>query len=245
MICGIKSILIKTYIRLKEKTYQGRLRYLYQKNLSDVLIVVFSGFSEKPMYNYVRTLQSIKADKIFILDDFGYKGSYYWYENGCNKPMELVKSFLSSKLGAYKNLITLGSSKGGTCAIYYGLLFGASDIYSGACQYYVGKYLNRADHIDIFKSMMGDEASSKEESILDTEMSKMLRKHKGSNTRIHLFYSKDEHTYEDDIKHLINDLEDNDIAYDEKIESFAEHSLVGKYFSPWVRNQLKEKINNG
>ena len=46
------------------------------------------------MYNYVRTLQNIKADKMFILDDFGHKGSYYWYENGDNSSLTLSKYLL-------------------------------------------------------------------------------------------------------------------------------------------------------
>lgn len=99
-------------------------------------------------------------------------------------------------------MITIGSSKGGTCAIYYGLLFGASDIYAGACQYYVGKYLNTEEHIGIFKAMMGTETSDKAQKILDSEMPEMIRKHKNSESHIHLLYSVNEHTYNDDIQYL-------------------------------------------
>ena len=60
---------------------------------------------------------------LFILDDFGYRGSYYWYENGSDKPRLLVEGLVSDVMrkGKYKSLITIGSSKGGTCAIYFGL----------------------------------------------------------------------------------------------------------------------------
>lgn len=35
---------------------------------------------------------------MFILDDFGYKGSYYWYENGHDYPMTLANSLTMCKL---------------------------------------------------------------------------------------------------------------------------------------------------
>ena len=98
MISQLKRILTKIYIKLKERKYNGRLKYLFLNNHSNVLIISFSGFSDKPMYNYIRTLRTIKADKLFILDDFGYKGSYYWFENGNDKPLLLVNSLLQTLL---------------------------------------------------------------------------------------------------------------------------------------------------
>lgn len=80
-----------------EYTYENRWKYLFQKNYFNTLMVVFSRFVDKPMY-YVRTLRNIKADKIFILDDFGHKGGYYWYENGNNKLVMLVKCLMYNML---------------------------------------------------------------------------------------------------------------------------------------------------
>lgn len=94
----IKRLLTKLYFIFREKKHKGRLKYLYEKNDSDTLIIVFSGFSDTPVYNYVRTLKSINANKLFLLDDFGYRGSYYWYEHGTNLPSELVISLIQKKL---------------------------------------------------------------------------------------------------------------------------------------------------
>ena len=68
------------------KKYE-RLRYLLQTSrLSDTLVVCFSGFGNGGVakYNYISTLKSVNANKLFILDDFGYnkQGSYYLGENG-------------------------------------------------------------------------------------------------------------------------------------------------------------------
>lgn len=236
-----KHLLTKCYFFFKEKRHKGRLKFLYEYNNSDTLIVIFSGFSDTPVYNYVRSLKAIKTNKLFILDDFGYRGSYYWFENGTLTPKLLVTSLIQEKyLGGVKRIITLGSSKGGTCAIYYGLMFGATDIYAGACQYRVGTYLNVEPHKRIFTEMMGKEASIKEQYILDDMLSKQIRENRNSDAIIHLLYSKKEHTYHDHIKFLIEDLEENNITHVDKVENFPNHNDVGIYFSTWIKTELKE-----
>lgn len=69
---------IKNRIRLsfKEKRL-GKLKYIYERNGSEELIIMFSGFGTVRRYNYMKTLAQSKIDKLFILDVFGYKGSYY------------------------------------------------------------------------------------------------------------------------------------------------------------------------
>lgn len=85
---------MRLYIAINEKKYKGRVKYLFQQKQSKTLAIVFSGFAEKPVYNYVRTLKNLKADKLFILDDFAYRGSYYWYTNGSDEPLHLVDSLI-------------------------------------------------------------------------------------------------------------------------------------------------------
>ena len=126
----IRKILKKVYFFINERTYQGRLKYVYKRNHSRTLIVSFSGFSPTPVYHYMRTLNGVASDQLFILDDFGFKGSYYWYENGEDIPRRLTFDLISKIIngGGYNRVITIGSSKGGTCAIYYGLLLGNSSL---------------------------------------------------------------------------------------------------------------------
>jgi len=91
----VKNFLRKLYFLVKERTYQGRLKYVLKRQGSKTLIISFSGFSPTPGYNYMRTLKSITADQLFILDDFGYRGSYYWFENGEDLPLQLVQSLVN------------------------------------------------------------------------------------------------------------------------------------------------------
>ena len=239
---NIKSILMRLYFAVNEKTFQGKVKYLFQRNRSNTLAIVFSGFpgNEKPVYNYVKTLKNWKADKLFILDDFAYKGSYYWFQNGSNEPLKYVQLLINQIIngGGYNKIVTLGSSKGGTCAIYFGLTSKADDVYAAACQYYIGQYLNTDEHRRIFQSMMGADAGDAEQKILDSMMPDVLQANAGSRTQIHLMYSKEEHTYQEHISDLIKDLNKNGINHTDKIESFKEHGEVGKFFIPWIKDSL-------
>lgn len=86
-------------IKLKERTFNGKVKYLFFNNGSKDLLIVFSGFSgEQRRYNYVKGLWNINVDKLYILDTFAYMGSYYLYENGNNEPEKLVKSLIDKIL---------------------------------------------------------------------------------------------------------------------------------------------------
>lgn len=231
------------FLKLKERKYKNRLKYLFFNNHSNRLVVVFSAFSPHPTYNYLRTLKGFKHfDKLFILDDFGYKGSYYWFENGSDMPLNLTLELISKITGSrqYDELITMGSSKGGTCAIYYGLHFNASHIYAGACQYYVGNYLNNNTNLPIMKAMLGDDFTQEDVAKLNAMMETQLSSHKGSRSMIHLLYSKNEHTYNEHVVFLLNDLKNYMIPYMEKVEDFSNHSDVGKFFSLFVKEELSK-----
>ena len=95
---GIRFLKNKMLTMFKER-HLGRLRYIYERNGSDSLIIVFSAFGETRQYNYMKTLAESKIDKMFILDSFGYRGSYYWYENGDDEPNRLVSSLIERVRG--------------------------------------------------------------------------------------------------------------------------------------------------
>ena len=101
IIKTIKRFFKGIYIHFQEKEYKGRLHYIYENNHADKLMIVFSGFSPyKPMYNYMRTLKNVKSiDKLFLLDDFGYRGSYYLMENGKDTPKQLVTELVKTIVG--------------------------------------------------------------------------------------------------------------------------------------------------
>lgn len=238
------KILIKFYLLIHEHSYKKRLKYLYENNGSKRLLVVFSGFSPtKPLYNYVRTIKDIKTvNKLFILDDFGFRGSYYWFENGDDFPLQLTKELIEIKSKGCEELYTLGTSKGGTCAIYFGLVFNAKHVYSGACQYLVGNYLNLEERLPILSGMLGAGFKRSDVDRLNNMMPNLLKKCKDARTVVHLLYSKKEHTYDEHIVYLIEDLILNNIPYTEVVEDFENHNDVGKYFIPYIKKELRNVL---
>lgn len=100
----------KLFLSFKEKNF-GKMKYIHERNGSDTLIVVFSGFGPVPKYNYMRTLSKSKIDKLFLLDNFGYQGSYYWYENGGDEPKRLVIGLIERIRGGIKRYIQLDPAK--------------------------------------------------------------------------------------------------------------------------------------
>lgn len=200
---NLKSILIKMSILFTEKKYNcsnGRsIKYILERNDSDKLVVIFSGFpgnKESARYNYRRTLKNINFNKLFILDDFGYenRGSYYICENndffiedGVISLINRVKAELD-----IKETIFLGSSKGGYASLYFGIKYGSEYIISGAPQYYIGDYLNTEKHKNILKSIVGNITSNNINylnNILRNEIITSINRPK-----IYIHYSEKEHT---------------------------------------------------
>lgn len=93
--------------------------------------------------------------------------------------------------------------------------------------------------------MMGRDASQKEQEKLDKMLSEIISKNQNSKSIIHLLYSEKGHTYIEHIKPLIEDLEKNNITHIDKVETFTNHADVGKYFSPWIKNEILKIVNNG
>lgn len=234
------------YIHLKEKKYKGRLNYIYENNHADKLMIVFSGFSqEKPMYNYMRTLNGVKSiNKLFLLDDFGYQGSYYLMEDGRDTPRQLVIGLVEKILGegSIKEVFTMGTSKGGTCAIYYGLQFHATHVFSGACQYLIANYLNTKEHKPILVGMLGNDYTQSSFDNLNDVVRKQIEKYQGTDTLIHLLYSEKEHTFAEHIVFLLDDLKRCNISYSAKIEQFENHGDVGQYFIPYIQKEISQII---
>ena len=184
----------------------------------------------------MRSLSNLEVDRLYILDTWGYKGSYYLYENGNDYPMKMVdrviEYYISSK--KYRNVFTAGTSKGGTAAIFFGLKHSVTAVFSGACQYNLGTYLCCDKHMPIFKGMMGSTAAEKERNLLNLQMPLLLSEYEDTKTVIFLLYSKMEPTYEEEIIDLINDLEKKNITFETKEEAFKEHDQVGAFFPSYV-----------
>lgn len=237
----VKSWFHVLYIKYYERKFED-LPYLFFRKHSDRLLIVFSAFAgNKRRYNYVRGFRNINADKLYILDPWGYRGSYNLFDNGSPHPQGVTQKLISKIIswGGYKEVYTAGTSKGGTCALFYGLKNNVTAVFTGACQYNVGNYVFRLDESKIFYGMMGNEAGQKEVDLLNRIVRDEVFKSKDTKTIVHVIYSKKEPTYENDIKDLLKDLTDNGVHYIDLERGFEEHSLVAEPFAQYVNEYMK------
>ena len=124
-------VITKFSVMIEQKIYNHNgvaLKYIYkEENDSDSLVLVFSACTReglKARYNYVKTLDGMKCNRLYILDDFGTdgRGSYYLGHMPEFKEQEaviaLVEQFVEEKKPG--KLFFCGSCKGAYAALNFG-----------------------------------------------------------------------------------------------------------------------------
>lgn len=127
---------------------------------SQYLIVGFSAI--RPLgdftYNYKASLESIDANAVFILDDFGDQGAYYYADHGSlgiyRSVQSLLRDLAEELQVPVENMIMIGSSKGGTAALLHGMAISAGHVYVGAPQTKIGTFV-RKPHPNVLELITG------------------------------------------------------------------------------------------
>ena len=226
--------------RLRERTFENRIKYLYFNRGSRVLAVVFSCMDtddKNRIYNYVKGLVDVKVDLLYLSDPFGYRGSYYWKDKGNDQPLHMTQRLLKKIIGSkqYDCTCFLGSSKGGSAAILHGALLGADYILAGSNQYNIGSYV--AQSPDIFFGMTGEKVNKEAETRLNDEFASYFDMIP-DKTRLLIQYSINEVTYKHDTIDMLAHIKRNGVNCSETKCDFSLHDEVGSYFKPWVHNYL-------
>ncbi len=254
----VEYLTTKFSLAYKQKTFHKgnvALKYLYERNNSDILIIVFSSCTRKGIkarYNYVRTLKDVKYDKLFLLDDFGYdqRGIYYLGKSMTLNVEKVVTEFINQTIDSkkYKKVICIGSSKGGYAALNFGLEIENCSIVSGAPQYKLGEYFmdpsNKLD--DTLKYVTSHSRLDAKKELLDHLDSHLKNKIIGnlssSKPKIFLFYSDKEHTYKEHIQELREDLLINGYVLEEEVEHYKEHSKISIYFPDFLLSSISKIV---
>ena len=239
----------KYLMKFKQKKYIGNkynINYLLEKNnRSKDLIIVFSSctkIGQKARYNYIRTLDKVKCNKLFILDDFGFdgRGAYYLGKDGDfiieKEVFALIKKVIDEIKP--KKEIYIGSSKGGYSALYFGLERKHSYIITGAPQYNLGDYLNIPNHKNILEYIMGD-CSNKSIEKLNNLMKDKMKLNKNNNNSIYVHYSTEEETYETDIKPFLEEVDKLKINVFKDENRYKNHAELTLYFPNYIKDTLK------
>lgn len=247
----------KLAIITKQKNYrfdsQTNIHYLEEQNNSEILLVIFSSCTRKGIkarYNYMKTLERFKTDKLFILDDYGYdsRGVYYLGKDMVFSIEEAVEQLISDKIQKkeYQKIIFIGSSKGGYAAINFGLRFPKSTLLLGAPQYKLGEFLTDSSNKlnETFLYITGNdiaEAENDKLKILDNHLLDVINKYQNNASSINIYiqYSDKEHTYEEHIQDLLKDLKKRNYVVNEEVNHYENHSDISLYFPNFLLKNIE------
>lgn len=246
---GVNHYYTKLQAFIREKSYKRygvRVKYIYFcEPTSNTLIVSFPACAKNTAkYNYMRTLATFKCNKLFLLDDFGsnHQGCYLIEENVEKCTKQLIECVIERCMKKGEGqVIFLGSSKGGYSALNFSLLIPNTKVVIGAPQYHLGAYLDKDGTRVNLEYLIGTITEEKKRA-LDNRLSIRIRTSLTKPQCVYFHYSNVEHTYEEHVKDMLQDLIDSGIKVVEDIKNYPEHGGLATYFPPFLERTLKEII---
>ncbi|MCM3241335.1 hypothetical protein M3598_01135 [Cytobacillus oceanisediminis] len=232
-----------------EKVFHGarKIKYLLKENKdSDKLVVVFSGFGPKgikPKYNYIRTLQTLNVNKLFILDEYGERGCYYLGENRVfdveSSVVSLITFIANQNYISHSNIICCGSSKGGYAALYFGIKYGFGHVIAGAPQTKLGNYLFYAKEHPTLSYIAGDNSVESVYYLDKLLYDIVLNTRKIPEITIHV--GSGDHHYKGHVLPFVDHLKTINFNCEVDIKDYSDHGDVRHYQSLLI-DKLIEKI---
>lgn len=219
-----------------------RVKYILKKKKdSKSLVIVLSSCTRrglKARYNYMRTLKKIPCNRLFILDDYAadHRGSYYLgkdYTFSEEKAVHQLIVTMQNKLDV-KTLLFCGSSKGGYSALNFGLEYPGAYVLAGAPQYFLADYLVGSGNVEAYRHIIGDEDEEKKTALNYRLRNKINDLKVFPKPKIYLHYSDREHTFEEHVRHILEDLQENGYTVISDVADYTNHSDISYYFPDFL-----------
>ncbi|WP_176540910.1 hypothetical protein [Bacillus cereus] len=234
-------------MKVKEQIFKAErdVKYIFERANSSnkSLIIVFSAFSPigvGPKYSYIKTLNEIDCNKLFILDDFGCRASYYLCENkdyGIERAViGLIRYFIKEM--NIKQVIACGSSKGGYAALYYGVKYGFNHIIVGSPQTLLGDYLLRSSQStkDVAKFIAGG-ISVPDKKYLDEIIYDVIE-NSNYSPDVYIHVGKGEYHYNVHVKPLLRVFKEKNISCKLDLGNYSKHSDLIHFFPEFLRGKV-------
>lgn len=226
------------------------LRYHFipaaDEKLKDRLLVVFSAISPHYsfVYNYMKSLEDVPCNKLFILDDFGDQGSYYIGRNRDYSIETAVSSLIQYIMAKHnilhKNVTALGSSKGGYSALYYGLKYHFGNVIAGGPQSKIGDFLiKQAKHENVAVYIAGS-AEEGDLHYLNGLIFRLLEQPNDASPNIHLYVGSGDHHYKNHVIPIFDQLKHKGYHVHLDVEQNINHNDLRTHFPPFLRKKLSE-----
>lgn len=244
-------------IKNNELEYKGdyhNIKHLFLPETdSEHLVVVFSGFhggevsKKPPVYNYINTLENIKINKLFIMDNIDNTPVYYYGINGTGTYLHdtsnLIHYYTNKLKVKNSNVITTGSSKGGTGSLLVGLYSEVGHIISAANQLYVGSYLNSLPKVRelMFNKIFGNNNDINVEKLNEIFKKYILVNSTQSNLYFHAG-TRDSH-YIKHMKPMLEHFDNENIYYELDLKNYIGHSSVIYFYPEYLKRKINEILN--
>ena len=223
-----------------QHTTQHGLSYLLQCHSgADALVVCFPGCTEPAHYNYVATLRSQPCHRLFLLDNYAENGlgNYLMRPDVAQQVLLLIQD--TAKQLHASRLFFAGSSKGASSALFFGFQIPDVTLCIAAPQYFIGDYLwdgivYRKNLADILQGNPTPEGIQS----LNKTLSNLVLHSPNRPKCIYLHYSDSEHTFEEHVLPMIQDLRQSSVSYREHVAHYTNHADLRFFYPAYLRQTL-------
>jgi len=227
--------------------YQGiKVKYMIKRyKRSNMLLIVFSACTRpglKARYNYVKTLDGLKCNRLYILDDYSedHRGSYYLGHDFLFDEEQATNKLIDEILNELKpeKVVYCGSSKGGFAALNFGLQRKNSFIIAGAPQFFLASYLKASGNLCAYKHIIGLPSEERDKYIDQYLQNRILQDDYADSQRIYLHFSNKEHTYGEHVMFLVEEIKRKNIMCEYDIASYTNHSDISYFFPEYLKKTI-------
>lgn len=209
------------------------------------LAVVFAAIHQPGdfTFNYKKSVDESGVNALYILDDFGDQGAYYLADHGDRAIFRSVQSLILSELDrlglSAVDLITAGSSKGGSAAILHGIEASAGCIIVGAPQVNIGSFLQEP-HPNILQFVMGD-TSDQSVRDLDQAVFDAIDNLSGA-TRVSILVGEADHHYRNHVVPLANYATSHGKSVGVTVLPGLPHAEIGSVYSTFLTTGIEQEL---
>lgn len=209
------------------------------------LAVVFTAIHQPGdfTFNYKNSLDPTGINALYILDDFGDQGAYYLANHGDRSIFDSVQTLIRSELNRLglkaEDLITAGSSKGGSAAIIHGTAAGAGRIVVGAPQVRIGTFL-QGPHPNILRFITGSTSDDAVEA-LDQVVFDAINA-VGESTKLSVLVGEQDHHYRHHVLPLKTYAQARGIGIDVTVLPGLPHSEIGGEYRRFLSANIEDEL---
>lgn len=232
------------FIEKEEKIDETPVHYLFYPNENNTLIIVFQDYHPNgPEYDFLSTLSNIKANKLFIKDDFiETTGNFYLGHDFTTeqKIHQLIQRFKDQTQAT--KLVFIGSGKGGYAAVNFGIAYSGSVMIASAPQYYLGEYMYRTEtkYCPALEQIVDEPITQDKLELLNNHLKIKLTVNPYSKTqRAYIYCNVNEKTYTEHVVDMIQDMKEAGVKVNSDIAEYHEKNESRYYFPEYILSTLR------